>query len=671
MMKRIHISFFLTLSTILLFIPHTTQLQTSQAWTLLRIQHLLGDPTVVNTWTNYTDFCNTEPTSSLTIVCYEESITQLHISGDENSPPLPRNFSIDSFFTTVVRLPDLKVLSLSSLGLWGPLPAKISRLSSLEILNLNSNYFYGPIPEEVSLLRNLATLILDNNMFEGSVPDWLSALPLLTVVSLRNNSLSGTVPDSLRTLDSLRVLALSSNHLSGDLPDFSSLTNLQELDLENNHLGPQFPILGRKVATLILRNNSFSAGIPSEVSSYFLLEQLDVSLNRFVGPFLPALLSLPSITYLNISGNRFTGMLFQNMSCNDELETVDLSSNLLTGNLPSCLEGESRTTVLFSRNCLDTSKENQNPYSFCRNEALAVGILPRKRKKVSTARVVLVVSAVVGIIGAVVLVGMLVLFVYRRFSMKRAMRRPPRRLIENASNGVPLKLLSDARYISQTMRLGALGIANYRSFSLEEIEEATNNFETSNFLGENSYGQREMEVRYSLGHKESHPQSGWLKAFNFFTTGLFPVGMLVLSNGSRENNNILERKKEDKVDVYNFGIILLEIISGRPITTQSDVDWIKDQLQASIGADGAARRRSMIDPMIRKACSDESLKTVMEICINCLSKAAAERPSVEDVLWNLQFAAQVQDAWRGGDSQSSEGSPISPSQLPQSLVTLQ
>jgi hypothetical protein len=34
---------------------------------------------------------------------------------------------------------------------------------------------------------------------------------------------------------------------------------------------------------------------------------------------------------------------------------------------------------------------------------------------------------------------------------------------------------------------------------------------------------------------------------------------------------------------------------------------------------------------------------VMEICLRCLAKEAAQRPSVEDVLWNLQFAAQVQN----------------------------
>lgn len=65
----------------------------------------------------------------------------------------------------------------------------------------------------------------------------------------------------------------------------------------------------------------------------------------------------------------------------------------------------------------------------------------------------------------------------------------------------------------------------------------------------------------------------------------------------------------------------------------------------------------MVDPAVNKACLDESLKTMMEVCVRCLLKNPAERPSVEDVLWNLQFAAQVQDAWH---SQSSEGSPISP-----------
>lgn len=83
------------------------------------------------------------------------------------------------------------------------------------------------------------------------------------------------------------------------------------------------------------------------------------------------------------------------------------------------------------------------------------------------------------------------------------------------------------------------------------------------------------------------------------------------------------------------------------------------QLQASIISDDEARR-SIIDSSIRNTCLDQSLKTMMEICVRCLVKEMEERPSIEDVLWNLQFASQVQDAWRGGESLSSDSSPLSP-----------
>lgn len=87
------------------------------------------------------------------------------------------------------------------------------------------------------------------------------------------------------------------------------------------------------------------------------------------------------------------------------------------------------------------------------------------------------------------------------------------------------------------------------------------------------------------------------------------------------------------------------------------------QLQLSITADAASRKR-VVDPAISVACSDESLKTMIEICCRCLLTNPAERPSIEDVLWNLHFAAQVQDAALRSDSQSSDSSPVSAFQPP-------
>ncbi|QCD97233.1 probable inactive leucine-rich repeat receptor-like protein kinase At3g03770 [Vigna unguiculata] len=770
-----HPSVFLVLLTFVLSICYSEQLQSSHSQTLLRIQQQLNFPAALSNWNNDTDFCSTDSNSSLSVVCYEDTITQLHIIGERRDSPLPRNFSINSFVTTLVRLPSLKVLTLVSLGIWGPLPSKIARLSSLEIVNMSSNFLYGSIPQELSSLKNLQTLIFDNNMLAETFPPWLDSLPALTVLSLKNNMLNGSLPNSLGNVENLRALSLSHNHLYGVLPDFSRLKNLQVLELDDNAFGPEFPQLGNKLVTLVLRNNRFRDGIPAELISYYQLEHLDISSNSFVGPFQPALLSLPSITYLNISGNKLTGMLFENLSCNSELDVVDLSSNLLTGNLPKCLvSNSSDSTFLYARNCLDSANQNQQAQPFCHTEALAVGILPERKKHRQVSKVVLSLGIVGGTLGGVALV-LLIFFIVRRGNARTKMKNPPTRLIsENAASGYTSKLLSDARYISQTKKLGAVGLPTYRSFSLEEIEAATNYFDTASLMGEDSYGRMyrgqlkngsvvaircvEMKKKYSTQNFVNHIElisklrhrhlvsaighcfecslddssvnkvflvfeyvpngtlRNWIsdenakkclswtqrigaaigvaKGIQFLHTGIVPgvysndlkiedvlmdqnlvakissYHLPLLSNmgkvrhgssssGLKHSSNNKSVKHEDKSDIYDLGVILLELILGRQIKTANDADAFRDLLQASLGADEEGRR-SVVDAAIRKACLDQSLKTMMEICVRCMVKEAEDRPSIEDVLWNLQFASQVQDAWRG-DSQSSEGSPNSES----------
>ncbi|KAJ6422579.1 hypothetical protein OIU84_027530 [Salix udensis] len=764
-------------------ISGSDQLQSSQGETLLRIQRILNYPSALSSWNSTTDFCNTEPDASVTVVCYENSITQMHIIGNRGTPLLPRNFSIDSFFTTLVGLPNLKVLTLVSLGLWGPLPGKISRLSSLEILNVSSNFLYDAVPQEISSLPTLQSLVLDDNMFAGEVPYWIGSLPVLSVLSLKKNMLNGSLPDSLSNLDNLRVLELSNNYFRGEVPDLSRLTNLQVLDLEDNAFGPKFPLLGNKLISLVLSKNKFRDGLPAEVTSYYQLQRLDLSNNKFVGPFPQSLLSLPSVTYLNVADNKFTGMLFENQSCSADLEFVDLSSNLMTGKLPNCLLRDSNKKVLYAANCLATGDENQHPISFCRNEALAVGILPqRKKRKASTETIAFCVAG--GIAGGIAIVGLIYLAV-RKVKSRKTIERPNTRTIaESASAGYPSKLLSDARYVSQTTKLGALGLPPYRTFSLEEIEEATNNFDTSAFMGEGSQGQmyrgqlkdgsfvairclklkkshstqnlmnhielisklRHRHLVSALGHcfefylddssvsriflvfeyvpngtlrswiSGGHARQnfhwthriaaaiGVAKGIQFLHTGIVPgvysnnlkitdvlldqnlvakissynlpllaenKGMVVhgTSSGASKDLSISARINQDlKVDVYDFGLILLEIIVGRSLTSMNEVAVLKDQLQASITNDDPAQS-SIVDPGLLRSSSDQSLKTMMEICVRCLLKNPADRPSVEDILWNLQFAAQVQDSWRG-DSQSSEGSPVSPTKRPRLNITI-
>ena len=436
----------LLLVLLLSSIDGTTQLQSSQSQTLLRLQQLLYYPKVLTSWNNFTDFCNSEPNSSLTVVCYEDSITQLHITGDRRGHMLPKSFSIDSFVTTLAKLPDVKVLTLVSLGLWGRLPDKINRLSSLEILNVSSNFLFGPVPHELSSLASLQTLILDENMFSGLVPDWIGSLPSLAVLSLRKNAFNGSLPSSLSTLSGLRVLSLANNRFSGALPDLSRLTNLQVLDLESNSFGPMFPRLSHKLVTLILSKNMFRSAVSSqEVTSFYQLQHFDLSFNTFVGPFPTSLMSLPAITYLNISHNKLTGRLSTNLSCNSQLMSVDLSSNLLTGSLPDCLKPSSGVSrdVVYGGNCLANANEDQRPVSFCSNEALAVGIIPQRRNRVKS-KLGVALGVTGGVLGLILLAGA-VFVVLRRVSAKRkATEASPRFIKENVSMGYTSKLLSDA-----------------------------------------------------------------------------------------------------------------------------------------------------------------------------------------------------------------------------------
>jgi hypothetical protein len=50
----------------------------------------------------------------------------------------------------------------------------------------------------------------------------------------------------------------------------------------------------------------------------------------------------------------------------------------------------------------------------------------------------------------------------------------------------------------------------------------------------------------------------------------------------------------------------------------------------------------VLDPVVIGTSSQDSLSAVVSIMIKCMSVECSTRPSMEEVLWNLQYAAQVQ-----------------------------
>ncbi|KAL9246482.1 hypothetical protein vseg_020012 [Gypsophila vaccaria] len=118
----------------------------------------------------------------------------------------------------------VSALGSPSQSLSGMLSPAIQNLTKLESVLLQNNAISGSIPAEIGKLELLQTLDLSNNKFVGEIPSSLGNLKNLNYLRLNNNSLTGPCPDSLADLEGLTLVDLSFNNLSGSVPRISART---------------------------------------------------------------------------------------------------------------------------------------------------------------------------------------------------------------------------------------------------------------------------------------------------------------------------------------------------------------------------------------------------------------------------------------------------------------
>jgi len=111
-----------------------------------------------------------------------------------------------------------------SQNLSGTLSPSIGNLTNLQMVMLQNNNISGPIPPELGRLQKLQTLDLSDNSFTDGIPSSLPHLKSLQYLRLNNNSLSGPIPSALANLTQLAFLDLSFNNLTGPVPRFLAKT---------------------------------------------------------------------------------------------------------------------------------------------------------------------------------------------------------------------------------------------------------------------------------------------------------------------------------------------------------------------------------------------------------------------------------------------------------------
>ncbi|MCD7456260.1 hypothetical protein HAX54_031041 [Datura stramonium] len=135
-------------------------------------------------------------------------------------------------------------LDISENNLTGTIPQQLIALSSLTKIYAYYNSLTGPLPVYIGNWSHLTYLDFSYNNFSGMIPRSLGKCLSLGEIYMKGNSLQGTIPD-LEDLQDLQSLDLSLNNLSGPIPRFiANLTSLLYLNLSFNNLEGEVPVTG-------------------------------------------------------------------------------------------------------------------------------------------------------------------------------------------------------------------------------------------------------------------------------------------------------------------------------------------------------------------------------------------------------------------------------------------
>ncbi|XP_050223942.1 protein STRUBBELIG-RECEPTOR FAMILY 6-like [Mercurialis annua] len=186
-----------------------------------------GSPGQLTKWTgNGGDPCGE---SWKGVTCTGTRVTEIKLSG------LSLSGSIGYQFTS---LPVLTNLDLSNNNFAGGIPYGLSR--NLTRINFANNQLNGDIPYDFSSMTKLTYLNVAHNQLQNQLSDMFAKLSFLSTLDLSFNQLPGNLPWSFRNLSSITTLFLQNNRLTGTVDVLADLP-LKNLNIANNQFTGWIP----------------------------------------------------------------------------------------------------------------------------------------------------------------------------------------------------------------------------------------------------------------------------------------------------------------------------------------------------------------------------------------------------------------------------------------------